>query len=229
MQGAVSSPRRHPTQPLLGPMWRKWLKVAAWTLAFLLSAGGNQISHGETFDNSLSLNDPPKTDRPNTDRSLNPQWKSIAIWLNDQGGPVTAKRPAGTLEISQGQRPWKFVKIKPCVPQGTPESEPKPPTRKARRGGAGQGGLGGAQRTSAGCERPSRRQPSAKDPPPEGFPRKQDPTEIPARLVSPVAGGMFAARHSPESLANERGARPSRSHPSASRRRNPVAVFLTLW
>src|SRR5712692_1166335 len=69
-QGAVSSPRRCPTQLLLGSMWRKWLKVAAWTLAFLLSAGGHQISHRETFDNSLSLNDPPKTDRPNIDRSL---------------------------------------------------------------------------------------------------------------------------------------------------------------
>src|SRR2546428_796541 len=40
-QGEVSTPRRHPTHPLLGPMWRKWLKVAAWTLAFLLSALGN--------------------------------------------------------------------------------------------------------------------------------------------------------------------------------------------
>src|SRR5713226_6166118 len=39
MQGAVSSPRRHPTQPLLGSMWRKWLKVAAWTAAFLQSPG----------------------------------------------------------------------------------------------------------------------------------------------------------------------------------------------
>src|SRR5712692_7647255 len=35
MQGAVSSPRRYPTQPLRGPMWHKWLKAAAWTLAFL--------------------------------------------------------------------------------------------------------------------------------------------------------------------------------------------------
>src|SRR5713101_8173126 len=34
-QGAVSSPSRHPTQPLLGSMWHKWLKAAAWTLAFL--------------------------------------------------------------------------------------------------------------------------------------------------------------------------------------------------
>src|SRR5713101_4582956 len=34
-QGAVSSPRRHPTQPLPGSKWRKWLKVAAWTAAFL--------------------------------------------------------------------------------------------------------------------------------------------------------------------------------------------------
>src|SRR5947209_17796115 len=75
MQGAVSSPRRYPTQPLLGPMWRKWLKVAAWTLAFLLSTGGNQISHSETFDNSLSLNNPPKTDRPNIDRSLKSAMK----------------------------------------------------------------------------------------------------------------------------------------------------------
>src|SRR5712692_8195444 len=42
--GAASTPRRHPTQPLPGPMWRKWLKAAAWTLALLLSAGGHQIS-----------------------------------------------------------------------------------------------------------------------------------------------------------------------------------------
>src|SRR6266436_6146296 len=34
-QGAVSSPRRYPTQPLLGSMWHKWLKAAAWTLSFL--------------------------------------------------------------------------------------------------------------------------------------------------------------------------------------------------
>src|SRR5437899_4841440 len=74
-QGAVSSPSRCPNQPLLGPMWRKWLKVAAWTLAFLLSTGGNQISHSETFDNSLSLNNPPKTDRPNIDRSLKSAMK----------------------------------------------------------------------------------------------------------------------------------------------------------
>jgi len=44
-------------------MWLKWLKVAAWTLAFLLSAGGK-------FYNSLSLNDPPNIDRPNIDRNL---------------------------------------------------------------------------------------------------------------------------------------------------------------
>src|SRR6266851_4730142 len=69
-QGAVSSPRRCPNQPPLGPMWRKWLKVAAWTLAFLLSAGGHQISHSETFANSLSLTDPPKTDRPSINRNL---------------------------------------------------------------------------------------------------------------------------------------------------------------
>src|SRR5712691_5145298 len=46
-QGAVSSPRRCPNQPLPGPpwhKWRKWLKVAAWTLAFLLSAGGDLIT-----------------------------------------------------------------------------------------------------------------------------------------------------------------------------------------
>ncbi len=69
-QGAVSSPRRYPTQLLLGSMWLKWLKVAAWTLAFLLSAGGDQISHRETFDNSLSLNDPPNIDRPSINRNL---------------------------------------------------------------------------------------------------------------------------------------------------------------
>src|SRR6266853_2160230 len=37
--GAFSTPRRCPTQPLLGPMWLKWLKAAAWTLAFLQSPG----------------------------------------------------------------------------------------------------------------------------------------------------------------------------------------------
>src|SRR5712664_3382084 len=37
--GAVSSPRRYPTQPLLRSMWRKWLKVAAWPLAFLQPPG----------------------------------------------------------------------------------------------------------------------------------------------------------------------------------------------
>src|SRR3989442_3939941 len=36
-QGAVSTPCRHPTHPLLGPMWRLWLKVAPWTPAFLPS------------------------------------------------------------------------------------------------------------------------------------------------------------------------------------------------
>src|SRR5216684_1601835 len=43
-QRAVSSPSRCPNQPLLGSMWRKWLEVAAWTLAFLLSAGGHLIT-----------------------------------------------------------------------------------------------------------------------------------------------------------------------------------------
>src|SRR5713226_2067870 len=42
-QGAVSSPRRCPNQPLLGSMWRKWLKVAAWTAAFLQSPGENKF------------------------------------------------------------------------------------------------------------------------------------------------------------------------------------------
>ncbi len=69
-QGAVSSPRRCPTHPLLGSMWLKWLKAAAWPLAFLLRAGGNQISHRETFANSLSLNDPPNIDPPSIDRNL---------------------------------------------------------------------------------------------------------------------------------------------------------------
>src|SRR5216683_7087474 len=71
--GAASTPRRHPTQPLPGPpwhKWRKWPKAAAWTLAFLQPPGEHQISHSETFDNSLSLNDPPNTDRPNIDRNL---------------------------------------------------------------------------------------------------------------------------------------------------------------
>src|SRR6266446_5285594 len=69
-QGTVSTPRRRPTHPLLGSMWRKWLKVAAWTLAFLLSAGGNHTSHSEPFDNSLSLNDAPNIDRPSINRNL---------------------------------------------------------------------------------------------------------------------------------------------------------------
>src|SRR6266851_3363526 len=32
------------------------------------TAGGHQISHSETFDNSLSLNDPPNIGPPNIDR-----------------------------------------------------------------------------------------------------------------------------------------------------------------
>src|SRR6266568_6831898 len=39
MQGAVSSPRRCTNQPLLGSTWHKWLKAAAWTLAFLQPPG----------------------------------------------------------------------------------------------------------------------------------------------------------------------------------------------
>ncbi len=35
------------------------------------------------------------------------------------------KRPAGTPEISQGQRPWKPIPIISCVPDGTPELESK--------------------------------------------------------------------------------------------------------
>src|SRR5229473_2378453 len=69
-QGAVSSPGRHPTQPLLGSTWHKWLKAAAWTLAFLQPPGEHQISHSETFDNSLWLNDPPNIDRPSINRNL---------------------------------------------------------------------------------------------------------------------------------------------------------------
>src|SRR5712692_3356580 len=38
-QGAVSSPRRCPTQPLPGSKWWKWLKAAAWTAAFLQPPG----------------------------------------------------------------------------------------------------------------------------------------------------------------------------------------------
>src|SRR5438445_12076716 len=38
-QGAASTPRRHPTHPLLGPKWRKWLKAAVWALAFLQPPG----------------------------------------------------------------------------------------------------------------------------------------------------------------------------------------------
>jgi hypothetical protein len=33
-------------------------------------AGEHQISHSETFANSLWLNDPPNIDRPNLDRNL---------------------------------------------------------------------------------------------------------------------------------------------------------------
>jgi hypothetical protein len=38
----------------------------------------------------------------------------------------------------QGQRPWKLIKIKPCVPPGTTEPEPKPtnPETQSRRGEA---------------------------------------------------------------------------------------------
>src|SRR6266567_1418148 len=58
MQGAVSSPRRCPNQPLLGSMWRKWLKAAAWTLAFLQPPQRPCAApHSETFDNSLSLDE----------------------------------------------------------------------------------------------------------------------------------------------------------------------------
>src|SRR6266571_4368942 len=57
-QGAVSSPRRCPNQPLLGSMWRKWLKAAAWTLAFLQPPQRPCAApHSETFDNSLSLDE----------------------------------------------------------------------------------------------------------------------------------------------------------------------------
>src|SRR5437899_11095932 len=38
-QGAASTPRRHPTHPLLGPKWRKLLKAAVWALAFLQPPG----------------------------------------------------------------------------------------------------------------------------------------------------------------------------------------------
>jgi hypothetical protein len=34
------------------------------------TAGGKQISHSETFDNSLSLNGPPNTGRPSINRNL---------------------------------------------------------------------------------------------------------------------------------------------------------------
>jgi hypothetical protein len=34
------------------------------------TAGGHQISHSETFANSLSLNDPPNIDRPSINRAL---------------------------------------------------------------------------------------------------------------------------------------------------------------
>src|SRR5216683_7382012 len=57
-QGAVSSPRRYPTQPLPGSMWRKWLKVAAWTAALLLSPGDTKyltVRHLITPSRSTTL------------------------------------------------------------------------------------------------------------------------------------------------------------------------------
>src|SRR5229473_979868 len=74
-QGAVSSPRRCPTQPLPGSKWRKWLKAAARTVAFLQPPGEHQISHRETFANSLWLNDPPNIDRPSINRNLESAMK----------------------------------------------------------------------------------------------------------------------------------------------------------
>src|SRR5713226_1700922 len=50
-QGAVSSPRRCPNQPLLGSMWHKWLKAAAWTAAFVQSPS----AHGDI--NFLTVRD----------------------------------------------------------------------------------------------------------------------------------------------------------------------------
>jgi hypothetical protein len=72
-------------------MWRKWLKAAAWTLAYLPSAGGNQISHSETFDNSLWLNDPPNIDPPNINRNLQsamevPRHQPLATKISQKKG-----------------------------------------------------------------------------------------------------------------------------------------------
>ncbi len=74
------------------------------------NASTYQMSHCETFDNLLSLNGPVE--------------------------PSPRKSPAGTPDISQGQRPWKAVPIISCVPHGTPELEPNltNPETSATRG-----------------------------------------------------------------------------------------------
>src|SRR5438034_11196575 len=74
--------------------------VVAWAEFVCYNEAANQMSHSDTFDKPFPLNDPVE--------------------------PGRRKRPEGTQEISQGQRPWKLVQIKSCVPQGTPESAPKP-------------------------------------------------------------------------------------------------------
>src|SRR5947209_9680730 len=64
-QCAVSTPRRLPTQPLLGSMWRKWLKAAVWALAFLQPPGDIKfltVRHLITPSRSTRLpNHPQKT------------------------------------------------------------------------------------------------------------------------------------------------------------------------
>ena len=46
--------------------------------------------------------------------------------------PSAIERPAGTADISQGHGPWKSTPINSRVPQGTPESEPKPTNLEAQ-------------------------------------------------------------------------------------------------
>ncbi len=52
--------------------------------------------------------------------------------INDPVEPAPQNVPTGTPEISQGRSPWKLITVKSCVPQGTPEPEPKPANAAAQ-------------------------------------------------------------------------------------------------
>ncbi len=101
---------------------RTWAAILNPRLKSLAISTLQLKSHREKFHNSLWLNDPvgPIT----TNRSAG----TLDISLQQIVLPaiLLAKSPAGTPEISQGQRPWKATQIMSCVPQGTPESAPKP-------------------------------------------------------------------------------------------------------